>query len=704
VYIFGGGGKSKVKPQYTGLATQTSTGTVPVAIGFGLNRVAPNIVWQGDFKSHKQKQKTGKGGGSQTVGYTYSGSFDLGLGWGPSTGIRTVFKDQEKTTLAALGMTLIAGNVPQSPWGFLTSNHASEALGYPGLIQVVVANYDLGGSNTLAQHSFELEWPLLNTAPGGVGDADPAQCVDKLLNSNLFGALLGQPPIPMELLFSTGAATTTGDAAFQTYCKAMGIGFSPLLDSQEACNGVLERWAMLANTALCWTGYSLRFLPYGSETVTANGVTYLPDTTAKFTFAEDDFLFNGTDDPIIVRRKAPADSFNAVSLEITNRSNQYNTEPCEWHDQGLIDLYGLNAQSSTSAHEICEPSVGAICTQLLGQRTAYVRNEFEWIVAAWNGMQLVCGVIGTITDPVMGTLNVMLTTVTEEDDGTFRLVAEEYATSLGATGLAPVQGVTNNPVNTGVAAGAVNTPIIFEPPSTLAGAIPQVWFAVSAGPSGTFDPLWGGCFVWLSSDNVTYQQVGTIETAARMGVLGGALASYGSANPDTIHSVAVDLSESGGDLTSVTAADAAAAVTLSVIRDAGGTLEFLSFRDATLTSTYHYTIGGQLYRGLYGSSGGRTYQRRGLRSARREYLQVRASGAVDREDDLREVSELQRVRRRRAGFVHLHGLQLLPARHRLRRRQRRRADDARHAHRVRADGLQSRHVDGQSGDGQCAAL
>lgn len=608
MYIFGGGHRNKVKPEYTGLATQTSTTTVPVTIGFGLNRVAANIIWQGDFQSHKQTQRTGKGGGRQTVGYTYSGSFVLALGWGPATAIRTVWKDQSKPTLASLGMSLISGTVPQSPWGYLTSAHPSQALGYPGIVQVVVANYDLGSSNTLGQHSFELEWPLLNTAPGGNGDADPAQCVDKLLNSNLYGALLGGPSFSLENLFSTSAATTTGDATFQTYCQAMGLGMSPKLDSQETCNSVLDRWALLFNTRLCWTGYSLNFLPYGSETVTGNGVTYLPDTTAKFNFADNDFLANGTDDPIIVRRKAPADAFNIITLEICARANDYNSEPVEWHDQGLIDVYGMNAQSSTQAHEICDRTVAATCAQLVGQQAAYIRNEFEFVVS-YAKMQLTVGTIGTVTDPRLGTVSVMITSITEQDASGnkgasgFRIVAEEYATSIGAIGLAPSQSVTNTPVNTAVAAGAVNTPLIFEPPSTLAGSSPQVWFAVSAGPSGTFDPNWGGCYVWLSSDNVTYQQVGTITSPARMGVLATALASYGGSNPDTTHSFDVDLAESDGVLVGVSATDAAAYVTLSIIKDAGGTVEYLSYRDETLVSGNRYTLGGQLYRGLYGTTG-----------------------------------------------------------------------------------------------------
>jgi hypothetical protein len=63
---------------------------MPIAIGFGRNRAAPNIIWQDDFKANKQYTKTGKGlGGKQLSGYTYSGSFVLALGWGPAAGILT---------------------------------------------------------------------------------------------------------------------------------------------------------------------------------------------------------------------------------------------------------------------------------------------------------------------------------------------------------------------------------------------------------------------------------------------------------------------------------------------------------------------------------------------------------------------------------------------------------------------------------------
>jgi hypothetical protein len=61
---------------------QTSTSAIAIAIGLGRNRAAPNIIYQTDFKAHKQTQKTGKGGGRDHRLHLFR-TFVLSLGWGP---------------------------------------------------------------------------------------------------------------------------------------------------------------------------------------------------------------------------------------------------------------------------------------------------------------------------------------------------------------------------------------------------------------------------------------------------------------------------------------------------------------------------------------------------------------------------------------------------------------------------------------------
>lgn len=596
-FFFGGGGK-KAKPQFTGLAAQTSVGSIPIGLYYGKNRGAPNIIWQNDFASHKHKQKAGKGmGGSQTT-YTYSASFQLGLCWGPINAVTRVWKEQSKeTSYAALGFSLFVGTNPQAPWGYLTTAHPDQALGYPDIAHLDVANYDLGQSNALQQHSFEIEALLQGTGIGGTSpDADPALVVEDFLSHPTHG--VGFNISVLTNLLSTVDAPTTGDSAFQTYCQAMGFAMSPFLVSQQQAGEILQRWADLCNTAIVWTGYSLKLHPYGPDEITANGVTYLPDFPIRYVLSDDDFLPNG-DDPITFERTDPADAYNRFEINISNRDNEYNDKPVPWQDQGLQDDYGERPADTMDAKEITDPEMAAIMVTYLGQRKAYIRNTFDFKLS-----DKFCRIepmdILQCTDPRFGTFLVLVTEINEQDDGSFAITAEEYPSAISSNSTNTVQPTTNVPTNTAVAPGPVNPPIIFEPPSSLSGAA-QVWVAVSGGDGTTYEPNWGGCYVWLSTDDITYNQIGEVDTPARMGKLTASLATYGGSNPDTVHTLKVDLLMSNGDLEdAASSSDAEAGVTVSYIESASG-YELSSYQDVTLTGTAAYDI-DDLWRGQYGTT------------------------------------------------------------------------------------------------------
>lgn len=605
-FFFGPRAK-KIKPQYTGLATQTSTSNVPVAILMGKSRAAPNIIWQGDFQAHAQKEKAGKGGGGSTTSYTYSGSYQLALGWGPMGGtIVRVWKDQSKETdYTKLGFSLQTGTIPQSPWGYMTSAHPDQALGYSGIILMNVSNYDLGSTNTLGQHSFEGEWFLYNTQVGGTGDADPALAVKEFLTNSMFGV-----PIDLSIignLLSTGAAPTTGDNAYQTYCRAMGFGLSPTLASQEAANDIIDRWCKLTNTAPVFTGYNLKFIPYGDEEVTANGVHYVPEFPIRYTVTDADFLHSQDEDPITFDRIDPADAYNSVTMTIKNRNNEYNDLPVEWRDQGLVDQYGLRASEGIAADEVCEPDMAAKMVALIGQRVGYIRNNPNLKLPARFCLLEPMDVIDCV-DPTMGTVTVLIKEVSEDEDDNLSFVVEEYASSVTTSGTTQPGDVTNDPVNTGVTAGDVNTPIIIQPPPSLTNGLPQIWAAVSGGNpiDTTEDPLWGGCQVWISTDGGTsYNMVGNIDSPARMGKLTAALAAYGGVNPDNADTLKVNFAMSGGVFSDpATPTDAASGVTLGYIAPEGANVEeFLSYETPTLHAAQEYWF-THLYRGQYTSTPG----------------------------------------------------------------------------------------------------
>lgn len=142
--------------------------------------------------------------------------------------------------------------------------------------------------------------------------------------------------------------------------------------------------------------------------------------------------------------------------------------------------------------------------------------------------------------------------------------------------------------NPNVAPGSTNPPIVFEPPAALTAVTAEVWIIATGGPS------WGGCNVYISNDNSSYALAGAIHKGGRQGYLTAPLAA--AADPDLSDTLAVDLSESAGQLLSGTQADADTFVTLCFCDG-----ELVSYETATLTAANKYNL-TYLRRGVYGTT------------------------------------------------------------------------------------------------------
>src|SRR5207237_1755541 len=81
----------------------------------------------------------------------------------------------------------------------------------------------------------------------------------------------------------------------------------------------------------------------------------------------------------------------------------------------------------------------------------------------------------------------------------------------------------------------------------------EIWVALSGGAN------WGGAQVWISSDGSSYALAGTVNSLAVQGVLTADLPPHSS--PDATNTLSVDLTESYGQLASVSSTDAANLVT-----------------------------------------------------------------------------------------------------------------------------------------------
>ena len=87
--LFGGGGTQGFnQPRLGALNVQGSTYGLALPIVYGSTRIPINIIWYGDLVSVPQtSSQGGKGGSSQTTGYSYSAAIAMGLCEGQIAGI-----------------------------------------------------------------------------------------------------------------------------------------------------------------------------------------------------------------------------------------------------------------------------------------------------------------------------------------------------------------------------------------------------------------------------------------------------------------------------------------------------------------------------------------------------------------------------------------------------------------------------------------
>lgn len=159
---------------------------------------------------------------------------------------------------------------------------------------------------------------------------------------------------------------------------------------------------------------------------------------------------------------------------------------------------------------------------------------------------------------------------------------------VGTAVLHDKQATAGAPLDPFVGPGNTNAPVVFEPPAVLTGGATEAWIIATGGAD------WGGCQVWISTDGSHYGLAGTIYRGARQGVLTAIFPA--AADPDIANTLAVDLTQSAGQLLSGTQADADSYVTLCYCDG-----ELVSYETATLTASFKYDL-TYLRRGAYGTA------------------------------------------------------------------------------------------------------
>jgi hypothetical protein len=676
-----------VAPNYTALQLNTSTSILPVRIVWGTAKVGINILWYANLNL-QESGGSGKGflSGSSGTSYSYHADMILGLCEGPIAGVGWIWQNNAQYTLAEAGWTLFDGTLPQATWDYLSDNYPTQAISYQATAYFGIVNAFLGSDATLGNTTVEVKGIFSGTAVNGI-DADPAQVIYDFLTNPTYGVGFDPASINASTLFGSG-----GDASLQTYCKAQGLGISPVLETAEQGSSILTRWLQLLNCAAVWSGGELKFIPYGDQTIGsgdvtttvqvtvpspvpaptpptpfptvqvaspsafvsdggvtyaftgealthtgadptgvgtygigsagtyvfyatgagndigqvvditftyANPSTYVPDLTPVYSLSDLDFVDEkGNKDPVQVSRVDPFSLATIQRVECLSRDNQYAGVPIEARDQSQIELYGPRVGSTIQAHEICDEVVIApIVVQTILQRQLYVRAHFtfklSWEYGLLDPMDIV-----EISDANLGLTNypVRITTIEEDDKGLLTIAAEELTVGISTPAYYASSGLSSNQPNQAVGVYPVNaSPLIYEPPTAASGGTPVVWIGASGGSGGGADPNWGGAHVWLSIEDVTYQQVATLTQPIVQGVLTASLAA--ASGWDTTDTCAVNLTESAGDLDGTSMAYAQQGGTLSLVDG-----ELFAYQNATLTSAYEYNL-TDLARGLYGTTG-----------------------------------------------------------------------------------------------------
>jgi hypothetical protein len=582
--MFGSGDtQAQTQTVASGVNIQSSCYGNVVPVIYGQARVTGNLVWYGDFQAIPVQSASGNGGkgGSSNSGstsYDYKASFIFALGEGTLGGVVNVWASKSKKTFANSGLGFANGHLGQADWGYLDTKFPTAALGYSGLSYVNAMAYDLGSSAQLPNLSYEVTGLGAN-AITGLPDADPGAVVYDVLTSDLYG--VGFPAARIASSFSL----------FTDYCLANGLVISPIFDTQSDAASQLNSIVQSCNSEFVWTGTTLTIVPYGDETITANGHTYTAPSAPLFSLTDDDFLYAGGQDPVQCSRTRPSDQMNCVRFEFLDRNRAYNANIVEASNQAAIEAYGLRGEQPEQMHHFCDSTAAKLAATLELQRQS-VRNVYSFTLG-WRYCLLDPMDIVEITDAGLGLTQqwVRILTLEENDNGDIAVTAEEY---LGGTGAAPLYDFEpGSPydVDYNIDPGDVNAPLIFEPPPVMLAArsvtAPQIMVGASGGAN------WGGCEVWLSLDNATYKRLGRITAPARSGTLSANLASH--ADPDTVHTLSVNLSSSGGVLHSGTQADADAFRTLCYVDG-----ELIAYETATLTGTGLYNL-TYLRRGVYGT-------------------------------------------------------------------------------------------------------
>lgn len=550
----------ETSPAVSGIPIQQSAYGVPIALVYGRNRLAVNLLDYFNFVVHENRQSqgsSGKGGGVDTVSYTYTASLICAIGEGPLTALR-VWRGQQVYSAAdatsQLGLAFMPGTAGQATWSQLPSDHL---LGYSESALMYAANYPLDNNAAIPNHTVEVQ-----SSHG----SDPSPLVPIL-------DLMARVGVPSSRIGSTDVAAT--------YIAAMSLSACPVYSSSTAAADLIDELCTVANLGIVLIDGVLQFIPFSTQA--AGG--YVPNTTPVYDLVDDHFqpTNDATSPPITCVRKGEADTWNHIRVQFNNVDRDYNIDTREAKDDESIARSGLRSKEQQTFDSITRAAVAQQVAQQILQREVAIRNTYTFRLGAQFALLAPMDLV-SITDTVMGLSRqvVRITSLTERDDDTFDVEAEDAPMAAYAPALYQFENAVGLQPNFNITPDGTAAPVIYElPVATVGGTGLGLVFGLTG-----LGANWGGCSIWMSLDGSSYSKIGITTVPDRIGTTTTALS-------DSATSFGISLSGIGGQLLSGTANDAASDATLCWIGHAG-TGEYVSYQTATLLAANSYNLAGVL--------------------------------------------------------------------------------------------------------------
>lgn len=528
----------------------------------GTTRVSGNIIDYEDFTAHEHKSttRTGKGGGSKhtEITYTYTVAAAIGLCEGPIKGIGKVWRDKEvyQYPNEKIELTLFKGDYGQTPWPYMLSKHPDKAMPYSGLAYMAGV-VDLGDRGSLPQYNFEIQGKLLETGDGV--DVNPADYI-------------------VHVLQSVGAdVVIDGIDNFRAYCKAADILISTPPNQKSAkAQQVINDIAEITNSLVFWSTDRLKIVPLADKPIG----DWTPANQIQYDLTADDFIAGSDGQLILYKRKDSSEAYNEATVEFINRANSYEKETVSFEVVADVQRNGLKPASKKTAHYLYTKARAQYYAEQLAMKRLYAKTQYTFRLD-WAFCALEVGDLVTLTDKScqLDHQIVVITSVNEAADGQLELTAEGKPAGTYAPAKYNVHENERPFVDYNQEAPSVNDVAIFQTVGDVGGN--QIFVGVNA-PSG-----WGGCSVWLSDNDQTYQRIGNISQQARMG-----RTKYGFAQNGNFCNVTINQ----GVLKSGTHIDAERGNTLCWVNG-----EALSYENVEVHPNNWYTLQG-LVRGQYGTN------------------------------------------------------------------------------------------------------